>query len=134
MLGYIHTQLQKYKHDCPKCPQHCPYSPLPKQFGSEAQRPLPPDTSPPLSKDNIKHVKRIIGSILYYTRAVDLTVLMALSTIASEQAKGTQNTMMKTKQLMDYLATHPDATLRFHASNMILNVHLAYLSEANAHS
>ena len=61
---------------------------------------------------------------------------MALSTITSEQSKGTQNTMMKTKQLMDYLATHPDATVRFHASDMILNVHsdASYLSKANAHS
>ncbi len=44
--------------------------------------------------------------------------------------------MMKTKQLMDYLATHPDATVRFHTSDMILNVHLdaSYLSEAHAHS
>ncbi len=43
---------------------------------------------------------------------------------------------MKTKQLMDYLETHPNATVRFHASDMILNVHLdaSYLSEANAHS
>ncbi len=136
MLGYIRKQLQKYKHDCPKRPQHCPYYPLPKQYGSEAQHPLPPDTSPPLSKDDIKHVQRIIGSILCYARAVDLTVVMALSTIASKQTKGTQNTMMKTKKLMDYLATHPNATVRFHASDMILNVHsdASYLSEANAHS
>ncbi len=66
MPGYILKQLQKYKHDCPQHPQHCPYSPLPKQYGSEAQRPLPPDTSSPLSKDDIKHVQCIIGSILYY--------------------------------------------------------------------
>jgi hypothetical protein len=136
MPGYILKQLEKYKHDCLKHPQHCPYSPLPKQYGSEAQRPLPPDTSPPLSKDNIKHVQRIIGSILYYPRAVELTVLMALSTIANEQLKGTQNSMLKTKQLMDYLATHPDGTVRFRASDMILNVHsdASYLSKANAHS
>jgi hypothetical protein len=36
MPGYIHKQLQKYRHNCPKRPQHCPYSPLPKQHGSEA--------------------------------------------------------------------------------------------------
>jgi hypothetical protein len=88
MPGYILKQLQKYKHNCPQCPQHCPYSPLPKQYGSEAQCPLPPDTSPPLSKDDIKHIQCTIRSILYYARALDLTVLMALSTIASEQAKG----------------------------------------------
>jgi hypothetical protein len=61
---------------------------------------------------------------------------MALSTIASEQMKGTQKTMAKTVQLLDYLATHPDATVRFHASDMILNIHsdVSYLLEANAHS
>ncbi len=44
--------------------------------------------------------------------------------------------MTKTKQLLNYLATHPDATVHFHASDMILNIHLdaLYLSEANAHS
>jgi hypothetical protein len=67
---------------------------------------------------------------------VDLTVLMALSTIASEQAHGTENTMRTTKQLLNYLATHSEATVRFHASDMVLNIHLdaSYLSEANAHS
>jgi hypothetical protein len=35
---------------------------------------------------------------------------MAISTIASKQAKGTDNTMLKTKQLLDYLATNPNAT------------------------
>jgi hypothetical protein len=61
---------------------------------------------------------------------------MALSTIASEQANGIENTTLKTKQLLDYLATHPAATVQFHASNMVLNIHsdASYLSEANAHS
>ncbi len=78
----------------------------------------------------------VIISILYYTRAVNLTVLMALSTIASKQAKGTKSTIKKCKQLLDYLATHPKATVWFYASNMILNVHsnASYLSETNAHS
>ena len=44
--------------------------------------------------------------------------------------------MAKAKQLLDYLATHPDATIRFRASDMILNVHsdASYLSEMKAHS
>ena len=111
MPGYIIKQLQKYKHDTPTRPQHCPYSPQPKQLGSKAQRPIPPDISPPLSKDDIGHIQRVIGSILYYVRAVDLTVLMVLSTITSEQAHGTENTIRKTKQILDYLATHTDATI-----------------------
>jgi hypothetical protein len=47
----------------------------------------------------------------YYARIVSLTILMALSAIASEKAKGMENTMLKTKQLLDYLAMHPDATV-----------------------
>ncbi len=41
--------------------------------------------------------------------------------------------MQKSKQLLDYLATYPDATIRFCASDMIMNVHsdASYLSESN---
>jgi hypothetical protein len=61
---------------------------------------------------------------------------MALSSIASKQTKETTNTMDKAKQLLFYLATHPDATIRFRASDMILNIHsdTSYLSEANTQS
>jgi hypothetical protein len=66
MPVYIIKQLQKYKHASPPRLQHCPYLPEPKRYGNNAQRPLPKDTSPPLSKEDIKHVQRVIGSILYY--------------------------------------------------------------------
>ena len=61
---------------------------------------------------------------------------MALSTIASKQSKGTKNTMLKTKQLLDYLAMHSDPTVRFYALDMVMNIHLdaSYLLDANAHS
>jgi hypothetical protein len=36
---------------------------------------------------------------------------MALITIASKQAKGMENTMLKTKQLLDYLVMRLDATV-----------------------
>jgi hypothetical protein len=137
MPGYIIKQLKKYKHTSPPWQQHCPYFlPEPKWYGNNAQRNLPKDTSPPLSKEDIKHVQQVIGSILYYARTVNLTVLMALSTIASKQAKGTEKTMAKTKQLLDYLTMHPDATVRFHALDIILNIHsdASYLLVANAHS
>jgi hypothetical protein len=111
MPGYIKKLLQKYKHRMPKRQQHCPYSPAPKQYGAKAQAPLPVDISPKLSPEEIKEIQRVVGSILYYARAVDITVLMALSSIAIEQTKGTTSTMGKAKQLLDYLATHPDATI-----------------------
>jgi hypothetical protein len=111
MPGYIIKQLQKYKRAIPAKPQHCPYTPQPCQYSSKAQQLLPIDTSPPLSDADIKHIQQVIGSILYYEGAIDLTVLMAVSTITSKQAHGTESTMQKTKQLLDYLATHFDATV-----------------------
>jgi hypothetical protein len=113
MPGYIKKLLQKYKHKISNKPQHCPYTPVPKQYGAEAQAPLPADISPKLSDKEIKEIQHVIGSIVYYAWAVDSTVLMALSSIASKQTRGTTNTMAKAKQLLDYLAMHPDATIRF---------------------
>jgi hypothetical protein len=61
---------------------------------------------------------------------------MALSTISRKQTNGTEITMLKTKQFLDYLATHPAATVRFHASKIVLNIHsdASYLLAANTHS
>jgi hypothetical protein len=38
--------------------------------------------------------------------------------------------------MLDYLATHPDATIRYHASDMVLHIHsnASYLSVSNARS
>jgi hypothetical protein len=65
-----------------------------------------------------------------------MTVLMALSTIAVDQTKATKRTMEQCTQLLDYLAHNADAKVRFHALDMILNIHsdASYLSEAKARS
>jgi hypothetical protein len=54
---------------------------------------------------------------------VDPTVLMPLNDIATEQTKKTEKTQAVTNQLLDYLDTHPDAITRYHASDMILQIH-----------
>lgn len=67
---------------------------------------------------------------------MDITVLTALSSIASEQAKATEATKKHVAQLLDYLGTQPEARIPFYPSDMILNVHsdASYLSERNARS
>ncbi len=135
MPGCIKKQLLKYEHIMQGV-KHCPYAPEPKRYGINAQSPLPQDNTWKLNNKEIKQIQKIVGSILYYAQAVDMTVLMALSTIASEQIKGMEHTLEKAYQLLDYLATHPDAKVRFQASDMVLNIHLytLYLSEPNARS
>jgi hypothetical protein len=135
MPGYIKKQLLKYEHIMRRI-QHCPYSPESKRYGADAQSPLPQDILRKLNEKEIKQVQKIVGSILYYARAVDMTVLMALSTIASEQTKGTERTLKKAYQVLDYLATHPNVVVQFRASDMVMNIHsdASYLSESKARS
>ena len=80
-------------HVLPNQIHMCPYSPEPKRFGSKAQEPLPPDSSPKLDEKGIKRIQKIVGSILYYAHAVDMTLLAALGTIAIGQTKTTERTL-----------------------------------------
>jgi hypothetical protein len=61
---------------------------------------------------------------------------MPLNAIATEQTKVTEKKQAATNQMLDYLATHPDATIRYHASDMVLHIHsdASYLSVSNARS
>ncbi len=53
----------------------------------------------------------MFGTFLYYARAVDSTMLVAIGEIATQQAKGTQTTLQAVTHLLNYSVTHPDATI-----------------------
>ena len=135
MPGYIKKALQKYLHEKRKL-QHSPYPAAPRKYGKAAQEPTPPDDSPPVDEKTKTRVQQVVGTILYYARAVDLTLLPALSSLASEQAKATERTVENMEQMLDYLATNPEAKICVYASDMILNVHsdASYMSEPGARS
>ena len=136
MPGYIQKQLQNYKHQHPSKPQYAPYHTYLNKYGLASQEPTPQDTALTATKEEITRIQQVVGKILYYSKAVDLTVLMALSTIPSEQTKSTKTTLKNVHKLFDYLATNPDTTIIFHASDMILNINsdASYLSTKNANS
>ena len=104
-------------------------------YGAKVQR-MEEDKSPPLTPDQIKCVQKIVGTLLYYGRAVDSTLLTALSAITARQSNGTQAVAEECHQLIDYVATHPDTGIRYHACDMILAVHTdaSYLSELGGKS
>ena len=84
---------------------------------------MPEDNSPILSHDRTKRIQRIVGSFLYYGRAIDLTIIKTLNTLGTQQSAPTKNTDEDVAHLLDYCATHPDAKIRFFASETILQVH-----------
>ena len=95
MPGYIKKVLKRYKQEMPRRPQQSPYPVAQIKYGKVAQEPIPEDTSREASDKKILKVQQVVGSILYYAIAVDLTALVSLSTIASEQTKATGHIIKK---------------------------------------
>ena len=77
-----------------------------------------------------------MGIFLYCGVALDNTLLVALNDLSLEQTKETSNTSKKITRLLNYLATHPEAKLKYHASGIILYVHsdVSYLFVHKARS
>ena len=78
----------------------------------------------------------MVGSILRYARAFDLTVVMTISIISTEQAQATNKMINNAKQFLNYLSSNPNAMMQYYASGMILNIHsdALYLSDRNSKS
>jgi hypothetical protein len=94
------------------------------------------DTSPPLDVAGVKRTQGIVGSLSYYARAVDNKMLTTLSTIGAQQAKATENTGNTVNQMLDYVATYPNDSTTYRASNMVLSAHsnASFLTEPGSHS
>jgi hypothetical protein len=122
MPGYVEKALKRFQHPAPAEPEDAP-SPweLPK-YGAKVQFAALPDTSKPLPPAEAKRIQEVVGTFLYLARAVDCTMLVALGTLASQQASGTEATIAAMTQLLNYAATHPDPVVRFKRSDMQLEV------------
>ena len=89
-------------------------------YGYNRQFVLPPYNTESLDKKDTKYVQQVVGSFLYYTRAIDNTIITAPNEIALMQAKPTETTRQKINILLQYLTTYPNTRIRFYASDMIL--------------
>jgi hypothetical protein len=136
MLEYVPEALTRFQHAAPKKPQHQPYPHVTPTYGAKVQYTDDDDTSPLLDKTEKTFVQEVIGTFLYYARCVDSTMLTALGSLATQQANLTVNTMIKVRQFLDYAATHLDAIVTYHTSDMVLAGHsnASYLSESKARS
>jgi hypothetical protein len=83
MPRYIDNLLIKFKHPCPHKPRLSPYTCLPISYGAKTQLTPESDTSAILDDKRKHRIQEIVGSLLYYARAVDNKLLVALSAIAA---------------------------------------------------
>ena len=122
MPGYVPKALHKFQHTHPKSPQYAPNKWTKPAYGQRIQYAATQEDLPLLEKQGNIRVQSINGTFLYYARAVDPTMLVALNEISQQQSKPTAATLRKHNRLMDYAATYPNATIRYHASDLILHV------------
>ena len=71
--GYIDNILACFIHPHPKIPQDSPHPAPPTKFTQATPAPPSPDESPRLKKKGIERIQKICGSILWYTRACNIT-------------------------------------------------------------
>jgi hypothetical protein len=95
MPGYVSNILSKFQHDAPKHPQHTPSRFITHVYSAKTQYATKYET-PPLTATKCLTIQKVTGSVLYYVRAVDPTVLMPLNDIATEQTKATEKTQAAT--------------------------------------
>jgi hypothetical protein len=136
MPGYIKAALHKYQHPAPARPEHAPHTWNPPIYGAKTQFVNEVTTSPALSDKDVNKLQQLTGTLLYYARAVDPTLIMPINVLASEQSNATEITADKVIKLLNYCNTHPETKIRYHASDMILHIHsdASYLSENEAKS
>ena len=93
--------------------------------------PPPLDTTKKLNPHGKIFVQEAISTILYYACAVSFTLHVTLGTQGTQQASPTKSTSARITHLLNYVIMHPNATVRYYAIGMILNVHsdAIYLSE-----
>ena len=135
MPAYIERALQRFNHPKPTRPQNAPHEWVAPTYGARQQY-ATQDLSPAIDLADKKRVQEVLGTLLYYARAIDSTMLAAIGTLATQQSSPTVATMKAITHLLNYCATHPNATLRYVASDMMLHVEsdASYLSETKGRS
>jgi hypothetical protein len=136
MSGYIKDALRKFQHPMPKRPQYAPRNWTVPAYGQCIQYEPLPDAPPPATAQEITCAQAIMGTLLYNARAVDPTLLLPLSTLASQFSTGTTTTINAVSNLIYYCSTNPEYSIRYFASEMQIKIHsdASYLSEPKAKS
>jgi hypothetical protein len=132
--GIHKAALHKYQHAAPTRPEHAPHTWNPPVYGAKTQYVDNENNSPALSAKDVNKLQQLTGTLLYYARAVDPTFIVPINLLASEQTKATSDTVDKVIKVLNYCNTHPETKIRYHASDMILYIHIdaSYLSEREA--
>ena len=118
MPNYVPAMLSRL------CPSGCGSATSPVTYTP----PVPyPDTSSPstlttlVSPAEKTWIQQVIGSsLLFYARALDLSVLIAVYQLSSHQSTPTQHDLSAAHRLLNYVSSHRNPQKTIHPSSMAL--------------
>jgi hypothetical protein len=98
MPGYVSKALLRFNHKNPEKIQNSPHPHIIPAYRTNIQYADQPDDSPKLDKEGTKYIQQVAGTLLYYGRAVDITILPAtqLNSIRASSTYGANNGKSKT--------------------------------------
>jgi len=120
---YIANMLLRFGHKKPAKPQLSPHKHCEISYGARVQYTHEEAASNPLNEEGVRRIQAIVGAALFYGRAVDNKLLVALNSIGTQQASATEATNEAIKQVLDYMSTYPDDGILYRVSNMVLAAH-----------
>ena len=77
MPGYVESAMHEHQHKIPTRPQHAPHKWEQLDYGDKTKWASPPEDR--------KYIHKVVVDLLYYTRVVDPTILVALVTLSVTQ-------------------------------------------------
>jgi len=138
MPTYIAKAMVRFNINAMTKAVHSPSKYIPMRYHNSSTKPQVTqiDSSNPINVERQKWIQAAVGVILFYARAVDPTMLMAVNKLASRQANPTEEVEDEAKHLLQYAATHPIAITTFRATDMKYRItsDASYNSEAIARS
>ena len=136
MPNYVNKSLSIFQHKKPKHDQHSPHPHATPNYGAKIQY-APPSTTSNLTESQIIYCQLVIVTFLFYAHTINSIMLTAVGYIATHISIAQwDNIENRINQFLDYAATHPDAKVTYHKSNMHLWFHTdaTYLTEPKSRS
>ena len=138
MPGYIRKMLLRFRPQFLLQGHRAPRTPgvyIAPSFSKKPQMAFI-DKSEKLSPTLVTELQAIIGTLLYYARAVDPTLLPIANELASQQANATRRILNAANRALSYCAAHSDNQIIYHACDMVLHAFAdaSYLCRSHARS
>ena len=122
MSNYMSKSLHIFQHPTLRRAQYVPHQWTRPNYSATKQLANPLENQPPILEEHNLRIQKMVGNFLYYTLAVECTMLPYLNSIAEQHTQQTQNNESAISHFLDYATTNPNAVVKFRANDMVIHI------------